>query len=211
MGNKIHTATLPDGSVARRETTGQARTFTHLVYVVTTQAEVEGRLADLNSEVAKARAAIVAARQEAELPGAAGAYSAAKAAYDHLHEEVEETGRNGGTYKTARWLTSAHQLSVGGRDAAWCLVDEVDATFAATPQQRLKRQEHTVQSCLKLLQEHRRVGACSAHSWSQSAKNAAKAAQQAQKWRPLARVVVTTEIAVRERATRAKKTVEVVS
>ena len=108
------------------------------------------------------------------------------------------------------WQRGGH-----ARDLACAQAREARATLEATPQGALEkatrelegepgRPQYSARARLENAKARYVVGSVTCENWSQSAKGAAKLADDVRKHRPLADVRVTSDIQTRTRATRAK-------
>jgi hypothetical protein len=222
---KTLTVKLPDGTSDSRKSD---RPYTHAIVVVITEDRRTLVLGAIEKTIAEHEAILAANAPLVDLPDQLKAYETAKACLAFLDEEVTEKGvnRDGAPYAftCARWLSRSYRNQVGtederrrGRidsqgnfygDTAGLHKRQADEALLATARGKAEaataalahaRQAHVGASARMT------VGRAFVHGWSQSAKNALKAEQEAREANPGAQIYSTTEIDVHVPKARARK------
>jgi len=226
---KTLTVTLPDGTTEARKSD---RPYTHAIIVTITEERRATALAKIQKRIDEYEAIVAKNAPLVDLPEQVAAYEAAKARLAYLDEEVESTyqytnqarhDKKSYTTKTARWLSRAYRNEVGtederkrGRidsngdfygDTAFLHRNQADDALVATARGAIESAQLTLSSergSYERQSERLRVGRVFVHGWSQSAKNAEKAAAAAREENPGATVSITTNITVHVPKSRAK-------
>lgn len=199
-----YTVQLPDGTVASRMS---LRPYTHAVIVVTTAAERDRLVAEVESKIAKLQDLTVKLEaQQCETDRTTHAAAIARIAY--LQEPVTETlTRNDGSVYTTthpRWISEQFKQTLpsgsnrfysGGRDALEAAYRNRDATVVgqlALGEEVLARRREQLASAKK-----RSVGVASLYRWSMSLRGAQQGAAEVRGYRPLDQITITQDIKVR--------------
>ena len=210
MGKLIHTVKIGNQTFTRES---DSRAYTHAVVVVHTQAEHDAEVAKAADKAAATRAKIAALEPLAADPADQGEEAFWAVEDARLEEKVMETRKDGSVVATARWLTDAFRRECGEVDdgtynpLALRKRNAVTDAWGKTATRRLYWARRQLEIDLRYLESKKSwpVGEVKCENWSQSAKGAAKLAEDVRRYRPLADIRVTADVEVRQRATRAKK------
>ncbi len=213
---KTLTVRLPDGTTASRQSD---RPYTHAIIVVVTPAQRALVLGKIERTIAEHEAVIEKNAPLMTLPAQAAAYEAAKDRLAFLDEEGTEV-RDAGAGKTftftcARWLSNSYRNEVGtederrrGRvdthgnfygDTAGLHKRDADKALLDTARGAVEAATASLETARRWLareSERMTVGRATVYGWSQSAKNALKAEQEARDVNPGAQVHSSTDITV---------------